>query len=135
MRRCLLDTGIAGDYINRRHGVFERAKEEVARGGRLGIGIPVLGELYHGIELSSTRTENLRRLRGALSTLRVWPLTEEGASEFGRLAADLQKTGRIIGKIDIQIAAIALSLGNTIVVSSDSDFGAIPGLTVENWAI
>jgi tRNA(fMet)-specific endonuclease VapC len=37
-------------------------------------------------------------------------------------------------QIDIQIAAIALSLGNCTVVTADSDLAAIPGLRVENWA-
>ena len=37
--------------------------------------------------------------------------------------------------IDIMLAAIALSLGNCIVVSTDSDLLAIPGLSVENWEI
>lgn len=37
MRRYLLDTNAAGDYINRRHGVRERAIAEVLRGNRLGI--------------------------------------------------------------------------------------------------
>jgi predicted nucleic acid-binding protein len=32
------------------------------------------------------------------------------------------------------IAAVALSLGNTTVVTIDSDFTAVLGLTVENWA-
>ena len=45
MRRFLLDTGIAGDYINRRNNVYDRAREEVARGNRIGICIPVFGEL------------------------------------------------------------------------------------------
>jgi tRNA(fMet)-specific endonuclease VapC len=31
------------------------------------------------------------------------------------------------------IAAIALSLGNTPVVTMDTDFAAVPGLNVENW--
>jgi tRNA(fMet)-specific endonuclease VapC len=35
---------------------------------------------------------------------------------------------------DMQIAAIALSLGNTTVVSGDSDLAAVPGLDVENWS-
>jgi tRNA(fMet)-specific endonuclease VapC len=35
-------------------------------------------------------------------------------------------------QIDIQIAAIALSLGNCT-VSADSDLAAVPGLTVEDW--
>lgn len=29
---------------------------------------------------------------------------------------------------------IALTLGNTTVVTMDSDLGAVPGLVVENWA-
>jgi predicted nucleic acid-binding protein len=33
----------------------------------------------------------------------------------------------------MMIAAIALSLGNTVVVTADSDLLRIPGLTVENW--
>jgi tRNA(fMet)-specific endonuclease VapC len=36
--------------------------------------------------------------------------------------------------VDMQIAAIARSLGNCTVVTTDSDLADIPGLTVENWA-
>jgi tRNA(fMet)-specific endonuclease VapC len=36
-------------------------------------------------------------------------------------------------KIDLMIAAIALTLGNCTVVTTDSDLTAVPGLTVENW--
>ncbi len=36
--------------------------------------------------------------------------------------------------IDIQIAAIALSLSNCTVVSKDTDLSFVPGLNVENWA-
>jgi tRNA(fMet)-specific endonuclease VapC len=69
MRRYLLDTGIVGAYLDRRHGVFERAREEVARGNRIGIGIPVLAEVLYGIELSASRAKNLQRLQVALPTL------------------------------------------------------------------
>ena len=61
-------------------------------------------------------------------------MEEKAAEEFGRIAAELERVGRMIGRVDIQIAAIALSLGNTIVVSSDSDLSVVPGLTVEDWA-
>ena len=37
--------------------------------------------------------------------------------------------------VDRMIAAIALSLGKCTVVSADSDLAAVPGLTVENWAV
>ncbi len=94
MRRYLLDTGIAGDYIDRRNNVFDRAKKEASRGNRIGICVPVLGELYYGVEFSQTRKRNLKRLRFALSTLTIWPYTEEAAAEYGRLFAELRRLGR-----------------------------------------
>jgi tRNA(fMet)-specific endonuclease VapC len=134
MTRFLLDTGCAGDYIHRRRQVYERARETVAAGHRIGIGIPVLAELWFGVENSSTRQRNAERLRRVLPELIVWPFTEPAAEEYGRIAAELKRLGRPIGKIDMLIAAIALSLGKTTVVSADSDLTAVPGLTVENWS-
>jgi tRNA(fMet)-specific endonuclease VapC len=135
MRRFLLDTGIAGDYINRRNDVHTHAREEVAAGNRVGICVPVLGELYYGAEFSAVRERSLQRVHLALASWIVWPYTETAAQEFGRLAAELRRRGRPMQQIDIQTAAIALSLGNCTVVSSDRDLEAVPGLTAENWAI
>jgi tRNA(fMet)-specific endonuclease VapC len=135
MTRFLLDTGIAADYVNRRRGVYQRARDAVVQGHRIGIGVPVLAELWHGIENSSSRDRNAQRLRRVLPDLIVWPLTEQAAEAYGRIAAELTRKGRPIGKIDMLIAAIALSLGNTTVVSGDSDLLAVPGLAVENWGV
>ena len=44
---------------------------------------------------------------------------------FGRIFAELRRIGRPMQQIDIQIAAIALSLGNCTVVSADSDLAAV----------
>jgi tRNA(fMet)-specific endonuclease VapC len=134
MKRYLLDTGIAQDFINHRNGVFERANQERHRGRRIGICVPVLGELWSGVEGSVSRQRNLQLLRVGLGRMVVWPYTIEAAEDFGRLFTELRRLGRPMQQIDIQIAAIALSMGNTIVVSRDSDLVAVPGLTVENWA-
>ena len=134
MRRYLLDSGIAGHFINSRHGVRRRVQEEVRRGNTIGICVPVLGELYFGVEKSETREKNYRLLVLGLSHLRVWPFTNEAAAEYGRLAAELRRIGRPMQQIDIQIAAIALTLGNCTVVTTDSDLAAVPGLRTENWA-
>jgi tRNA(fMet)-specific endonuclease VapC len=135
MRRFLLDTGIAQDFINHRHGVPERVNRERHQGNRVGICVPVLGELWSGIEGSASRDRNAQRLRHALSRLVVWPYSNEAAAEFGRVFAELRRLGRPMQQIDIQVAAIARKLGDCTVVSSDSDLAAVPGLTVENWAI
>ncbi len=135
MSRFSLDTGIAGDYIFRRHGVFERARREASRGNKIGITIPVLAELHYGIEFSSSRERNLRKLRAAMGALVLWPFTEDAAEEYGRLAAELRRIGRPMQQIDIMIAAIARTLGDCVVVSKDSDLVAVPGLKVEDWSI
>jgi tRNA(fMet)-specific endonuclease VapC len=114
--------------------VQERVDEERHRGNRVGICAPVLGELWSGIEGSISRERNAQRLRHALSRLVVWPYTNDAAAEFGRLFAELRRLGRPMQQIDIQIAAIALELGNCTVVSGDTDLAAVPGLTVEDWA-
>jgi tRNA(fMet)-specific endonuclease VapC len=134
VRRFLLDTGIAADYIGRRHGVYTLAREAVTRGDRVGICLPVLAELWYGVEYSSSRDRNADRLRRVLADLIIWPLTEAATEQYGRIAAYLRRAGRPIGKIDMLIAAIALSLGNTTVVSADNDLAAVSDLNVENWA-
>jgi tRNA(fMet)-specific endonuclease VapC len=62
------------------------------------------------------------------------PFDTAAAHEYGRLFAELKRLGRPMQQIDIQIAAIALSLGNCTVVTGDTDLSAVPGLDVENWA-
>src|SRR5262245_1205094 len=133
MRRYLLDSNTAGDLIEKRGNVPERARQARRKGGRIGIGMPVLAELYYGVEFSASREKNLQRLERALSGLTIWPFDKKAAGEFGRIRADLRRRGRPMQVIDIMIAAIAISSGNCTVVSEDSDFDSIPGLMVENW--
>ena len=133
MRRFLLDTGPAQQFINDTRGIRQRADLERRRGNKIGICTPVLGELWSGVEGSDTRVDNLRRLRRGLSRLVVWPFDESSAAEFGRVFMQLKRIGRPMQQVDIQIAAIAFSLGKCTVVSGDSDLAAIPGLSVENW--
>lgn len=133
MTRYLFDTGIAADYINRRGSVRIRATEATRAGHRIGICSPVLGELWDGVFSSSTRERNERLLRQHLGHFFIWPFGEDACREYGRLCAELRSRGRMMQQADIQIAAIALSLGGCVVVSKDGDLRAVPELTVEDW--
>jgi tRNA(fMet)-specific endonuclease VapC len=132
--RYLLDTGIMSDFINHRKGVDIKVREARQGGARLGTCMPVVAELFFGIEASATRDQNLPKLKRGLSRVICWPFDRSAAEEFGRLAAELKRLGRPMQQIDIQLAAIALSLGNCTVVSADSDLTAVPGLKVEDWS-
>jgi tRNA(fMet)-specific endonuclease VapC len=135
LRRYILDTGIASDFVNRRLGVYESAQQAVASGDRIGIGTPILGELWGGIYLSETYVRNRTRLKKNLVEFYIWPFDTAAAEHFGRLFAELRRLGRPMQPIDLQIAAIALSLGNCTVVTKDSDFRAIAGLNVVDWSV
>jgi tRNA(fMet)-specific endonuclease VapC len=134
MRRFLLDTCAMGDLINRRTGVHEKAREARLKGARIGSCIPVLGELFFGIEFSRTRDENHVRLIRAIIGLSFWPYTREAAKQYGRLAAQLRRVGRSMQQVDMQVAAIAFTLSECTVVTEETDLLAVPGLSVVNWA-
>jgi tRNA(fMet)-specific endonuclease VapC len=134
MTRFILDTGIAGLYLDRKRGVFERAVVEVSRANRVGIAAPVLAELAFRAEGSPHPDRNILRLRRALDVWKLWLVDASAAFEYGRIAFELKKIGRPIGQNDIMIAAIARALGNTVVVTMDNDLSAVPGLVIENWA-
>ena len=135
MRRFILDTGIAGLYLDRKRGVFERAEAENAQGNRIGIAAPILAELAFRAEGSPHRDRNILRLRQALAVWNLWLVDPATAFEYGRIAFALKTIGRPMGQNGIWIAAIALTLGNTTVVTMNSDLPTIPGLTVENWVV
>jgi len=94
-----------------------------------------LGELWAGVEFSTSRERNLVKLRRAVADLIVWPYSVEAAQEYGRIFAELRRAGSPIQQVDMQIGAIARILRNCVVVSKDADLSLISGIVVENWTV
>jgi tRNA(fMet)-specific endonuclease VapC len=134
VRRYQLDTNSAADCIFRRRGVHLRVIQARRAGHKIGIGVPVLAELLAGVEYSASREANLEVVNRNLSLFRLWPFDAAAAREYGRLYAELRRAGRPVQVVDMMIAAIARTLGRCTVVTADTDFAAIPGLAVEDWA-
>jgi tRNA(fMet)-specific endonuclease VapC len=86
------------------------------------------------VENSASRERNRQRLLVAIADWTIWPYESTAAQEYGRIAAELKRAGRKIQQVDMQVAAIARTVGNCMVVSADGDLAAVPGLAVENWA-
>lgn len=133
MTRFLLDSNAVNALINHHSPLAERAKEARLSGSQIGTCEPVVAEILFGFELSSRRDENVARLERNFSRIIVWPFDRKAAREYGRIAAELRRRGRPMQTIDILLAAVALTLRNCTVVTTDSDLSAVPGLTVVNW--
>jgi predicted nucleic acid-binding protein len=94
VRRYLLDTNTLADFINRRRGVAVRVDEVRKRGDRIVTCLPVVGELFAGVEHSASRERNHQRLILALQRIPAWPFDRGAAEEFGRIDAHLRRLGR-----------------------------------------
>lgn len=97
----------------------------------------VIGELVYGAERSGPthRSGNLT-LIGQLRAMYVSLAFDDKSAEiYGGIRADLAARGLLIGPYDMQIAAIALANGCTLVTHNTSEFSRVPGLVIEDWQV
>ena len=134
MSKYLRDSNAVADCIFQRRGVDQRTMQARRNGHVIGTALPVVAEILGGIEFSATRERNLLILNRKRSLFRLWPFTLDVAKDYGRLFAELRRIGRPMQVIDMMVAATAQTLTDCIVVTTDSDLSAVPGLKVENWA-
>jgi len=129
----LLDTNICIYLIKKRPiQVFQRLeKVDIFE---IGISTITLGELEYGINKSSKPNQNKIALTEFVTPLELLPFTSQAALEFGKIRWDLERRGKIIGQLDMLIAAHALSMGCTLVTNNVREFKRINGLKIENWA-
>jgi tRNA(fMet)-specific endonuclease VapC len=95
----------------------------------------VVGELYFGAERSGAarRAGNLLRVQQLRLQFPSIPFNDSAAEEYGRLRAHLTSLGKIIGSNDLQIAAIAVTNGLTLVTHNTAEFRRVPRLLLEDW--
>ena len=130
--KYMLDTNICIYIMNQRPlEVIQRFKQFDV--GDIGISSITVSELYYGVNKSQNPEKNLQRLTDFLMPFDVLQYDEDAASVYGRIRAQLQKQGQLIGPLDLLIAAHALSRDLILVTNNDREFRRVAGLTVENW--
>jgi tRNA(fMet)-specific endonuclease VapC len=108
----------------------------IAPDEELGITAVSVGELVHGATKSQRAADNLARLDVLLAALTILPYDEWSARRFGRLKAQLEGVGGVIGDLDLQIASIALDQDATLVTHNQRHFSRLTdlaGLVLEDW--
>jgi tRNA(fMet)-specific endonuclease VapC len=133
MTRYMLDSNAINAFMAYREPLFGEARRIRNAGHRLVTCEPIVAELLLGLEFSGSRELNLQRLKRVLAQIRSWPFTRSAAFEYARIGAVLRRAGRTIQVFDQMMAAIALSVGDCTVVTTDSDLSYVPGLSVVDW--
>ena len=128
----LLDTNICIYLINRKPAAVLRHLE-AARVGDLGLSSITVAELLYGAAKSQYPDRNRQALEKFLLPLEIAPFDMAAATAYGPVRANLEHAGRLIGPLDLLIAAHALSLGVKLVTNNIREFERVPGLRVEAW--
>jgi tRNA(fMet)-specific endonuclease VapC len=92
-----------------------------------------VGELVHGVYKSAQVEENLARLSVLLANVIVLAYDERAAREFGRLKAELERSGRRLSDLDLQVASIAQVHDAPLATHNQRHFGRLSGLVLEDW--
>lgn len=95
-----------------------------------------LSELVYGAYCSQRPAYHLEMIRDALlPNIQIATFDVQAAYQAGKLRAHLKRQGKPIDSPDLQIAAIALARGFTLVTGNTRHFVRIPALSVENWMV
>lgn len=93
----------------------------------------VVYELRHGAERSSDPAREHIKLDGFFAPFASLPFVDFCARRCAKIRRELERTGFMIGPHDLQIAAIALHHGLTLVTHNTREFSRIPGLKLDDW--
>lgn len=131
-----LDSNVCIEFM--RKGRFEgRIRSRIIQYGLRSIKIPaiVMAELMHGAYKSKRSAETLKDTSDFLANFEIIPFDFLEAIAYGKIRADLERKGKIIGNNDMQIAATALVYNATLVTNNTEEFSRIDGLRLSDWTI
>jgi tRNA(fMet)-specific endonuclease VapC len=128
----LLDTNTCIEYLRQRNAAVI-ARLAATPTADLRVCSVVKAELYYGAHRSQQVQQNLVKVEDFLRPFASVPFEDDAAREYGRLRAELERRGVVIGPHDLQIAAIALVHGLTLVTHNIKEFRNVAGLDLEGW--
>ena len=128
----LLDTNVWARYLNGRSPAIRQKFREVDL-TQVFICSIVKSELAYGAFKSRNPDLTYRKQNDFITLFVSLPFDDASALIFGRLKAQLELTGEMIGIKDLQIAAIALANDLTLVTHNTAEFGRVAGLKIEDW--
>jgi tRNA(fMet)-specific endonuclease VapC len=132
--RFLLDTNIC-IYIRRQKPESVLRRFQTLRHGEAVLSVITFGELAYGAEKSLHRLAALKLLQELAELLPLVGLPETAAETYGKMRAELERKGRMIGNNDLWIAAHAKAAGLTLVTNNEREFRRVAGIEVQNWAV
>jgi tRNA(fMet)-specific endonuclease VapC len=128
----LLDTNVCVQYLRGKN-VLVRQRLAACPTHEVRLCSVVLSELYVGALRSAQPAKNRADVDQFTAPFARLPFDDAAADVYARIRHHLERQGTPIGPYDLQIAAIALANGCTLVTHNTAEFNRVPGLVVEDW--
>ena len=129
--RYLLDTNMVSYLLKGTSLAADRRLDETAV-GEVAISAVTEGEIRYGTAKLSLGAKLHVLISNFLVGVVVLPWDSAAAQEYGPLRVQLERTGQVMGGLDMMIAAHALAL-EAILVTNDRAFSRIRRLKNEDW--
>jgi tRNA(fMet)-specific endonuclease VapC len=128
----MLDTNIC-IYIIKNKPQSVKEKFMMYDVGDLSLSSITVSELYYGAYKSQYVEKNLLALEHFLKPFSILEYGTKASVEYGKIRASLEKSGKVIGGLDMMIAAHARSLDMTLVTNNTKEFKRVDNLVLDNW--
>jgi len=128
----ILDTNIIAYLIRNKDLTLLEKFEIASRDNEIGISSITYAEICFGLEKKGNEKLKIKVL-AFLDVFKIFPFDENASIEYGKIRAALEKKGKLIGAMDMLIAAHVKSLGGILVTNNEREFRRVDGLMVENW--
>lgn len=121
------------EHLLRAERIVARCREQQTLGHDVGLSAITVAELEYGAQHSGDYEKEIAAVRKILMPFVCYGFDATVcAASYGRVRHLLETAGKVVGAMDLLIAAHALALSARL-VSSDSDFARVPNLPCENW--
>jgi len=128
----LLDTNICIFVINKKSPkLLAKLKSQTRRG--IYVSSLTVAELEFGVQNSQRPESNRLALLRFLSIFDILNFDSCDAVDYGLLKVKLKRKGKIIGPIDMLLAAQALNKNMIFVTNNVTEFARIDELKIEDW--
>ena len=139
-KKCILDT----DHVSL---ILQNSPQVIANAAKheISVTIVTVQELFNGWVGRINDPSLVHNLPGLysklwktvkyLQTIEVLDFTPEADTCLKKLLKDHPPLRKNRLQKDMRIAAIALSVGATVITRNKRDFGQVPGLSIENWKL
>lgn len=132
MLKYMLDTDSCSYLIR---GGVPKLDAKIARKSSASLCMSVVtrAELIFGVERKG-RPDKLTTLVGQLlQQIPSLPWGDDSANAYAQARSEMERAGKLIGNLDLLIAAHALATGLILVTNNERHFKQVPGLHMENW--